>query len=282
MKLSGNKSQFSTRDVLAHYLSFSFKQPPRPTKTCSLIIKGQPAATAIYPQVCGWSTGQVIRWSSLLVNMSNAAVSEPEIIYSAEQNPTLPVQLSHFKWEVEAAVPERAPERGIGIPCWKFAERRELTAPHWAKRMGAGENDLWEERSGWGGWVVVMVARARCPLGEAQGGGSKPGHLLKREQLWTLGPGEEGHCREFGILYKPKPSFSRAAFTLHRSAITKPIKKPRRGANAVSQSPLFDLATRITAQENTSQHRKKENTGNYQTIATFLFSPIHQALCGDS
>lgn len=59
---------------------------------------------------------------------------------------------------------------------------------------------------------------------------------------------------ESSVSYIAKPRFSRAAFSLHRSAITKPIKKPKREASAVSQSPLADLATRITAQESTFQH----------------------------
>lgn len=110
---------------------------------------------------------------------------------------------------------------------------------------GRGTNERVEDR-----WV------GGSSTGRSTEMDSNPGHLLLREQLWTPCPWEEGHSQKLCILYR-KARLSFAAFTLHRSAITKPIKKPRRDASAVSQSPRADLATRIIAQESSFQHRIK-------------------------
>lgn len=82
---------------------------------------------------------------------------------------------------------------------------------------------------------------------------------------------------ESSVSYTPKPRISLAAFTLHRSAITKPIKKPMREASAVSQSPLADLATRIIAQESTFQHRIQRIPA---ITSEYLYSlaPFHQLM----
>lgn len=246
---------------MCQHTSFIFNSTslPRPTKTCSPHHSGWARSICHLSSTLWLVNRTVIHRSSMLVNTSNAAVSEPERkkILRSKPHSHPPLQLSHLKWEVEG----RRARASLWKRCWHpileicRAERINgsplgQTDGRWRKWPLRGE-----ERSGWGGWVAVV--RGRCPLGESRGGGSTPGHLLKREQLRTLGPREEGHCGELAILYKPKPEFSCAAFTLHRSAITKPIKKPRRGASVVSQSPLFDLATRITAEESTSQRRKK-------------------------
>lgn len=136
---------------------------------------------------------------------------------------------------------------------WKFTERRELATPCWAKRMGA-EKKGEEAKSPWwcrkwplrgkerAGWEKMGGGRS---IGRSKGKDAKPGHLLQRAQLWTLW--EKGHSWKLCVCYIPNPRFSLAAFTLHRSAITKPIKKPKREASAVSPSPLADLVTRIIA-----------------------------------
>lgn len=74
----------------------------------------------------------------------------------------------------------------------------------------------------------------------------------------------------------PKPGSSRCLQPVQVRAITKPIRKPRRGANGVSQSPLFDLATRITAQESTFQHRKKKKKKEYRQLPDNTHIPFFQ------
>lgn len=186
VKLSGNNSQFRARDVLAFSLKHDSPDPPNPAPSS---IRQQLPFILKSVQVTRITEG-----SSLLVNTSNAAVSEPKIQYILwSETPHPPLQPSHFKWEVKAAVPERASERGVGIPSWKFAERRELTAPHWAKRMGARKKwplrgEMWMRWVGSsdGGEGVVSAGRsagrrieARSPSQERaavntrpQGGGS--------------------------------------------------------------------------------------------------------------
>lgn len=93
------------------------------------------------------------------------------------------------------------------------------------------------------------------PLGEAQRGiQSQVTFSRERAAVSHSAPGRRVTV-ESSVSYILKLRFSLAAFTLHRSAITKPIKKPKREASAVQASPLADLATRIIAQESTFQHR---------------------------
>lgn len=148
---------------------------------------------------------------------------------------------------------------------WKFAERRELATPCWAKRMGA-ERKGGEEKTPWWcrKWPLRGEERTRG-AGEDGGWGWWWSAGRSSEGSKARSPSPESSCEhsapgrrvtvESSVSYIPKPRFSLAAFTLHRSAITKPIKKPKREASAVSQSPLADLATRIIAQESTFQHR---------------------------
>lgn len=166
--------------------------------------------------------------------------------------------------------------RGVGIPRRKSVEicRAErisdslLGQTDGCREKGGGrrkphdggENDLWEASSeqerraggrgvgdgrGWGGGN---------PQGEAQRGIQSQVTFSRESSCEHSAPGRRVTV-ESCESYTAKPRFSRAAFTLHRSAITKPIKKPEGEASAVSQSPLADLATRITAQETTFQHR---------------------------
>lgn len=129
---------------------------------------------------------------------------------------------------------------------WKFAERRELTTPCWAKRMGAekrGENfmmveKMTSERRG----VNERGGRERMGSGDGGGGGGgrgSAGRSTGRGIQSQVTFSRESSCEhsapgrrvtvESSVSYIRKPRFPRAAFTLHRSAITKPIKKPRRG-----------------------------------------------------
>lgn len=85
-------------------------------------------------------------------------------------------------------------------------------------------------------WVVVIGGGH--PLGKAQGGGIQSQVNFSGESSCEHSAPRRRVIVEGSISSKLKPRFSCAAFTLHRSAITKPIKKPKRGANAVSQSPL--------------------------------------------
>lgn len=92
-------------------------------------------------------------------------------------------------------------------------------------------------------------------MGEVQGWGSRSQVTFSRESSCKhSAPGKRVTVKS-SVFYKPKPRFSHTAFTLHRSTITKPIKKPRSRVHTISESPLFDLATRITAQQNSFQHR---------------------------
>lgn len=236
---------------------------------------------------------RIAQWTSLLVNMSNASVARPKIIqgYSVMTvtyaTPVLSLLKAQWVWGragVENCVlyawvcvlvggvvmPDWGAEEVLASHAgkvWKFAERRELATPCWAKRMGA-------ERKGRGGENSTMVHRmtserrganerggrgwvgggGRCPLGEAQRRIQSQVTFSRESSCEHSAPGRRVTV-ESSVSYTPKPRFSLAAFTLHRSAITKPIKKPRREASAVSQSPLADLATRIIAQESTFQHR---------------------------
>lgn len=100
-------------------------------------------------------------------------------------------------------------------------------------------------------WVCVGGVG---PQGEAQGGIQSQVTFSRESSCENSAPGRRVTV-ESSVSYTPKLRFSLSAFTLHRSAITKPIKKPRREASTVSQSPLADLATRIMAQESTFQHQ---------------------------
>lgn len=162
--------------------------------------------------------------------------------------------------------------RGVGIPRWKkvrkFAERRELVTPAGPKNDGCREkgegrttlrdgvqNDLWEEGSERQGRQRMGVCVCGGgPQGEAQGGIQSQVTFSRESSCENSAPGRRVTV-ESSVSYTPKLRFSLSAFTLHRSAITKPIKKPRREASTVSQSPLADLATRIMAQESTFQHQ---------------------------
>lgn len=169
--------------------------------------------------------------------------------------------------------------------CGNLQSERNLRTPCWANGwVGMGgregessidgvERDLWEkERKRGGNGGGLGGERERGPLGEVERD-PKPGHLLRGEQLWTFCPWEEGHSRKLSssVSYTIKPGLTLTAFTLLRSAITKPIKKPQRGASTVSQSPLADLATRLIAQESTFQ-LSIESTSNYQWISPFYCS----------
>lgn len=140
------------------------------------------------------------------------------------ENCVLYARVSVFMGEV--VVPDWGTEEVLAFHAgkvWKFAKRRELTTPCWAKRMGAkkrGENfmmveKMTSERRGVnerGGWE-------RMGSGDGRGGGfrwekhgegdPKPGHLLQREQLWTLSSWEEGHSRKLCILYTEAQILSR-------------------------------------------------------------------------
>lgn len=161
--------------------------------------------------------------------------------------------------------------RGVGIPRWKkvrkFAERRELVTPAGPKNDGCREKGGGEDNAPW--WCTKWPLRGReqttgaaengCvwgggPQGEAQGGIQSQVTFSRESSCENSAPGRRVTV-ESSVSYTPKLRFSLSAFTLHRSAITKPIKKPRREASTVSQSPLADLATRIMAQESTFQHQ---------------------------
>lgn len=99
------------------------------------------------------------------------------------------------------------------------------------------------------------------PLGDAQRGIQSQVTFSRESSCEHSAPGRRVTV-ESSVSYIPKPTLPLAAFTLPRSAITKPIKKPKREASAASQSPRADVATRIIAQESTFQLNM--DTGNYR------------------
>lgn len=137
------------------------------TDTCSLIIHWELAASAresfILKLLERLVSRRIAQWTSPLVNTSNASVVAPAIIHgysvmtityatpvlsllkaqrvwgrAGAENCVLYAWVSVFVGEV--VVPDWGAEEVLASHAgkmWKFAERRELTTPCWAKRMGA-------------------------------------------------------------------------------------------------------------------------------------------------
>ena len=117
-----------------------------------------------------------------------------------------------------------------------------------------------KERGG-RGWEV---ARGEVgPLGEAQRGIQSQVTFSRESICEHSAPGRRVTV-ESSVSYIAMPRISLAAFTRHRSAITKPIKKPKRKASKVSQSPLADLATRNYSSREYLSTSNIEKTSNYQ------------------
>lgn len=66
------------------------------------------------------------------------------------------------------------------------------------------------------------------PLGKVQGEGIHSQVTFSRESSCEHTTPRRGVIVKGSTSSIPKPRFSHATFTLHRSAITKPIKKPKR------------------------------------------------------
>lgn len=108
---------------------------------------------------------RIAQWTSQLVNMSNASVAAPKIIQGCSvmtvtsATPVSPTSKSPVSagssrcgefclicisvcwwegWRCQSGGAEEVLASHAG-KVWKFAERRELATPCWAKRMGAGK-----------------------------------------------------------------------------------------------------------------------------------------------
>ncbi|KAK5925296.1 hypothetical protein CgunFtcFv8_017831 [Champsocephalus gunnari] len=87
-----------------------------------------------------------------------------------------------------------------------------------------------KERGG-RGWEVARGGVG--PLGEAQRGIQSQVTFSRESSCEHSAPGGRVTV-ESSVSYIPMPRISLAAFTRHRSAITKPIKKPKRKASSLT------------------------------------------------
>lgn len=118
------------------------------------------------------------------------------------------------------------------------------------------------------------------PLGEEAHGGWGVGRGIQSQVTFS----RESSCEhsapgrrvtaQSSASYVPGPGFSRTVFALHRSEITKPIKKPRRGAERGLTIASLRLGNQNYSSRDYLSTSNKENTGNYHRIPLFSFFPF--------